>query len=100
MVFFLPLATRKGRNGGIVVNSIAPWPMLVRQSLQNYKDAEHSLRLLQVINERWQSKKVFSAIGNLNRIFSSRICQSLYYVKPKAQLERSATLLHNWQLGA
>jgi hypothetical protein len=52
MVFVLPLATGKGRHGGIVVNSIAPRPMLVRLSLQIYKDAEHSLRLLQVKNER------------------------------------------------
>ncbi len=34
------------------------------------------------------SKKICSAIGNWYRIFPSRICQSLYDVKPKAQSEQ------------
>ncbi len=35
------------------------------------------IRLLQVKKERWQSKKVYSAIGNRYRIFSLHICPSL-----------------------
>ncbi len=35
-------------------------------------------------------EKVYSKIGNWYRIFLSHICQSLYDVKPKAQLERYA----------
>jgi hypothetical protein len=51
MVCVSPLAIEKGRNGGVLVRQI-------------YKGAEHSLRLLQVKNEKRQSKKLYSAIGN------------------------------------
>jgi len=38
------------------------------------------------------NKKVDSAIGNWFRIFSPRLCQSFYDVKPNAQLEPCAPL--------
>jgi hypothetical protein len=42
-------------------------------------------------SEKWNDdKKVYSAIGNWFRIFSPRICQSLYDVKPKAHWETCA----------
>jgi hypothetical protein len=46
------------------------------------------------------NKKGYSEFGNWYQIFLSRICQSLYNVKPKAQLEAVCDLLRNWQLGA
>ncbi len=41
-------------------------------------------------NDGWRSKKVYSWTGNLYRIFSSRIWQSLYDVKPNAKSVRCA----------
>jgi hypothetical protein len=45
------------------VNTIAPWPVPVRQSLQNLQGAEHSSWLLQVKNEDDNQKKLI-ANGN------------------------------------
>ncbi len=55
-----------------------------------YKCMEHSSRLLKVKISGWRSKKVYSAIGHWYWIFSFRICQSLYDLKPKALSERCA----------
>ncbi len=41
-------------------------------------------------NLKDDNKKIHSAIGNWYQIFSSRIWQSLYDVKPKVQSERCA----------
>jgi hypothetical protein len=62
--------------------------MPVRKFLRNLQTRGAFIAILQVENDGWQSKKVYSAIGHWYRIFSLDICQSLYDVKPKAQSER------------
>jgi hypothetical protein len=99
MVFVPPLAIWKVRNRVVLLT-----PLRHRQCRKDilcaiYKCAEYSSRLLQVKNNRRLTKKVYSAIGNLYRMFPSRICESLYDVKPKAQSERGACALlgiGNW----
>jgi hypothetical protein len=72
------------------VNTIASWQMPVRHSLRNLQRCRAFIAAFTSEKQWMMIKKVYSAIGNGYRIFSAQICQSLYDVKPKAQLERCA----------
>ncbi len=65
------------------VNTIAPWPMSIWQSLRNLQWCRAFFTAF--TSEKWKrwSKKVYSTFDSWYQIFSLRICQSLYNVKQK-----------------
>ncbi len=55
----------KAKKGRCFVNTNAPWAGNASKTICTiYKGAKHSSQLLQVKNERRQSKKVYSVIDN------------------------------------
>ncbi len=80
------------------VNSIAPLQEPARQSLHTLQ--RRGAFIAAFTSEKWWMtiKKSLFRNWQLIPIFSSRICQSLYDVKPKAQSERCAPhcVIGNW----
>jgi hypothetical protein len=71
------------------VNTIAPGPMPVRY-VRNLQRCGAFIEALTNEKLKMTFKKIITQLA-IDRIFSSRICKSLYDVKPKAQSEHCAS---------
>jgi hypothetical protein len=80
--------TQTAKKSNIYALCMFPTPILACSAFGNGKIKKLRRFVNTIANDGWQSKKIYSGVGNWYRIFSSPICQSLYDVKPKAQLER------------